>query len=237
MASRRAILLLWFLSFNPKRPGGWTRWPEKCSKPCEALPRRVKSSWAAEWPCSTRDTRDLDAWWDSAPQPDTERLLAETVRAVGEQHGLTLRVRRWGETQSFELLDSQRTVFGFQIAVRTQELVPPLPSAWPPVKIETFLDNVGAKMNAVVSRGAPRDLLDAHEVVRRGLTCVEDLWRAWQDKNPAASQAEAHVSVLRHLELLEQRRPLAAIDNHLERERAHEVRHWVRAKLCGKGPA
>lgn len=97
---------------------------------------------------------------------------------LGKRHGTTLRVRNWGETQSYELQNAGQTVFSFQVAVRSFALEPAALSAWPPVQIETLLDNLGAKMNALVARGVPRDFLDAYTVVERGIASIEELWAA-----------------------------------------------------------
>ncbi len=40
-------------------------------------------------------------------------------------------------------------------------------SAWAPIKIKTLRDNVGAKMNALVGRGAPRDFIDIAAAIAR----------------------------------------------------------------------
>ncbi len=182
--------------------------------------------------CEFRDTQDLDAWWESLPAGATETLLAEVMERVGERHGLLLRIRNWGETQSYELQKSEQTVFSFQIAVRSVSLEPPLASAWPPVQIETFLDNIGSKMNALVGRGAPRDFLDVFAVVSRGLADSHELWGAWARKNPSGLVAEAKLNVLRRLEELEARRPLDSIDDAQSQQDASSLRSWARTELC-----
>ncbi len=57
---------------------------------------------------------------------------------------------------------------------RSIELDPPLPSGWEPILVESLADNVGAKMNAVVERGAARDFLDVRELATRGIVTVEE---------------------------------------------------------------
>ncbi len=182
--------------------------------------------------CEYRDTRDIDAWWDTLPTADAELLLAEVMDRVGKRHGLTLRIRNWGETQSYELQDAGQTVFSFQIAVRSVRLEPPYPTAWPPVKIETLLDNLGAKMNALVGRGAPRDYLDVFTVVQRDLATADDLWDAWARKNVGKEITEGKVNGLRRLEELEARRPLSSIADIKSRDQAANVRSWIRNVLC-----
>ncbi len=182
--------------------------------------------------CNFRETRDLDAWWVKAPHPRTEDLLRATMNRVAHRHGYSLEIRKWGETQSYELREEGKTVFSFQIAVRDVQLEPPLPSVWDPVRIETFRDNLGAKMNALVGRGAPRDFLDVHEVCRRGLATVPDCWRTWSDKNPGRSVTEARANVVRHLELIESRRPLGTLKTEPDRSAARSIREWIKLSFC-----
>lgn len=186
--------------------------------------------------CAFRSTRDLDAWWHEGPEPATEALLENVLARVGSRHGMDIKVRRWGETQSYELQSHNRTVFSFQIAMRSVQLEPPLTSAWAPVQIETFRDNVGAKMNALVARGAPRDFLDVHQLARRGLVTTDDLWTTWHRKNRGVSAVEACAAVLRHLELLEARRPLSSISDEEAYRNAEQLRRWVRDALCRETP-
>lgn len=187
--------------------------------------------------CEYRDTRDIDAWWATLPSADAESLLLGVMEKVGTRHDLSLRVRNWGETQSYELQQAGQTVFSFQVAVRSVSLEPPRASAWPPVQIETLLDNIGAKMNALVGRGAPRDFLDVFTVVERGLATVEELWGAWSRKNPGQEVVEANVNVLRRLHELEVRRPLDSIADEAERANAAKLRAWVISNLCQKEPS
>jgi hypothetical protein len=155
------------------------------------------------------------------------------MQRVAASHGLELGTRSWGETQSYELKRGAKKIFSFQISLRDVQLDAPLASAWDPVKIETFRDNLGAKMNALVERGAPRDFLDTHEVCRRGLVTENGCWEAWSDKNPGQRFEEAKAKVLHHLEAIELRRPLASIPAVDERKAAQDLRQWVRESLCG----
>ncbi|MBI4602138.1 MAG: hypothetical protein HY721_09280 [Planctomycetes bacterium] len=185
--------------------------------------------------CEFRDTVDLDAWWARSAGPEAKEGVHEALAAVAKRRGLELVVRAWGETQSYELKRGTKKVFSFQISRRTVELDPPLESAWGPVKIETFRDNLGAKMNALVDRGAPRDMLDVHEVCRRRLASVEECWETWTSKNPGARVEAARGRVLHHLRTLEARRPLDRIPAGGEREWARAVRTWIRETLCKGG--
>jgi hypothetical protein len=176
---------------------------------------------------------DIDAWWDGDRRSETQALILEVLQMVAADHGLELGTRSWGETQSYELKRGAKKVFSFQISLRDVQLEAPLLSAWDPVKIETFRDNLGAKMNALVERGAPRDFLDAREVCRQELATETGCWEAWSDKNPGQPVEEAKPKVLHHLEAIELRRPLASIPSPDERRAAQEVRRWVRESLCG----
>lgn len=186
--------------------------------------------------CEFRGTLDLDAWWSADASEATERLIEAAMTEVAERNGLELAVRSWRETWSYELkrLDTRRAVFSFQISRRSVELEPPLESAWAPVRIETFSDNLGAKMSALVDRGAPRDFLDVYEVCRRDLVSVDDCWDLWRRKNPGLTIDEGKVRILHHLETLSARRPLESIPDASSRESARVVRQWIRSSLCNK---
>src|SRR5262245_14445337 len=155
-----------------------------------------------------RKTVDLDAWWAGSAEEAARHLLGVVIERVAGSHGYSARTRRWGETESYEILDGSRKVFSFQISKRDVQLDQPLPSHWPPVVIESFRDNLGAKMNALVERGAPRDFVDVFEVCQRGLATVDECWLTWTAKNPGQSAREARAKVLGRLSAIEARRPL-----------------------------
>lgn len=181
-----------------------------------------------------RTTVDLDAWWGEGARPDVESLLRRVLAAVAARHGLELGERQAGHsmTRSFELKEKGRKLFSFQIAPRDVELEAPRASAWPPVQLETLRDNLGAKMNALVGRGAPRDFLDVHALCQAGIARVEECWQTWREKNPGADIVQAKVTVLEHLSALEGRRPLEKIESGVEREAARGLRLWARSVLC-----
>jgi predicted nucleotidyltransferase component of viral defense system len=105
------------------------------------------------------------------------------------------------------------------------------PPAWQPILVESLADNVGAKMNALVQRGAPRDFLDIRELVRRGIASVEQCWDWWSRKNPSIDVRQARAQALRHLEEMEQRRPIDAIGDPRDRSAARRAREWIRRVL------
>ncbi len=178
-----------------------------------------------------RHTHDLDAWWKTRAHPAAEQVIRTTMQQVAVDQGLELRERRFGETVSFELLRGGQRLFSFQIAVRSIALEEPWASAWPPLRIETLFDNVGSKMNALVDRGAPRDFLDIQHVTDLGLVTIPLCWELWSKKNPDEVVEAAQRKVLFHLTSLENRRPLEAIPDASERERARRTREWFKQEF------
>jgi hypothetical protein len=175
-----------------------------------------------------RQSHDIDAWWKTRADPGAEGLIRAVMQEVAAEASMELLERRFGDTLSFELAQDGRRRFSFQIATRSIAVEEPQPSPWPPLRIETLPDNVGAKMNALVNRGAPRDFLDIHAVVVAGLLTTARCWDLWQAKNPAGSVDDARRNVLLHLASLDARRPLESIPDPAARERARQIRTWFR---------
>lgn len=182
--------------------------------------------------CPHRPTVDLDGWWRDRERQDTAALLEGVLRSIAAERGLAYRRRNFGDTQSFELVEGNKKVFTVQISTRSVALDEPLPSAWSPVLIETFRDNLGAKMNALVGRGAPRDFLDVFEVCHRGLATPADCWLLWERKNVGQDLKEAQSRVRFHLEQIEARRPVSTLTDPVERERTERLRAWVKEAFC-----
>jgi hypothetical protein len=178
-----------------------------------------------------RATHDIDAWWRDRADAAAETAIRRVMQRVAGDTGMTLQERRFGDTLSFELVRDGRQLFSFQIAVRSIALEEAVPSAWPPLRVETLADNVGAKMNALINRGAPRDFLDIHAVVTAGLLTTRRCWELWQAKNPGGSMDAARRNLLLHLASLDARRPLESIANPAERDRARQLRDWFRQNL------
>lgn len=175
-----------------------------------------------------RATQDIDAWWRHRPTGEDLTQLADAMRRVAETQGYAISHRRWSQTDSYEFRrpDSRKKQFSFQISVRDVTLDPPVPSSWPPVRLETLRDNIGSKMNALVERGAARDFLDIYRVVHDGLMTPEECWALYLTKNPGRTVEEASESVLSHLVQLEGRRPLDTITDPTERQAAETLRTW-----------
>jgi hypothetical protein len=178
-----------------------------------------------------RTTHDVDAWWAAAPDEAAWQTARTAMQRLAAEAGAEVLERGWGETRSCELKRGTRKLFSFQASIRTIGLDAPRPSAWAPLRLETFRDNLAGKMNALVGRGAPRDFVDVAEVCGRGLVTPADCWELWQLKNPGRPRLEAVADVLRHLNGIELRRPLDRLPA-TERDRAAAVRRFIREQLC-----
>ena len=178
-----------------------------------------------------RATQDIDAWWKEFRDTATFESVRARLEAVAAERGYTIAHRQFGTTDSLEFMPegANKKVFSFQISVRDFPLDETLVSVWPPLRIETFRDNIGSKMNALVNRGAPRDLLDIYRVVNDGLITGEECWNLWRQKNEGGDVTDAQGKVRTHLNRLEQRRPLESIPDAQERASAESLRRWYKA--------
>lgn len=185
-----------------------------------------------------RPTHDIDAWWSGRTSASMRQSVLQRLRTIlGEvatAHSLTVHERQTlSEVVSLQLKRGKQVVFSVQIAPRSVELEEPIGrdgSPWTPIPIETLADNIGAKMNALVNRGAPRDFLDVYTVVSAGLATVEDCWAWWQRKNEAVAVDLAKAQVLRHLAAIELRQPMEQIPAE-ERGHVAQRRRWFRESL------
>jgi Nucleotidyl transferase AbiEii toxin, Type IV TA system len=181
-----------------------------------------------------RQTKDIDAWWSKSSslieRQEAVQLLRQAMTQVGADNGLELQERSSATTLSLELKQGRTVIFSVQIADRDVEIDPPVVSPYPPVHIETLRDNIGAKMNALVNRGAPRDFVDVYAIVTEGIATVTEIWQCWQQKNERLDITTARLQVLRHINAIEQRRPIEQIPGD-QREQAMYVRRWIRQQL------
>jgi len=78
--------------------------------------------------CDCRATHDLDAWWDATAgegaKAQVRAVLREVLTGLGARHGLELSLRRFGDTESWELSRAGKKVFSFQVSTRTVQLAP-----------------------------------------------------------------------------------------------------------------
>lgn len=178
-----------------------------------------------------RQTHDIDAWWRSGIAEAGVQAIQKAMNQFAQTKGLSCNKKTFGDTLSFELAEGTKKVFSFQISTRSVELDRPLPSPWPPIQIETLADNLGAKMNALVNRGSPRDFTDIAKAVEAGLATVEECWTLWQRKNPSETVSSGKQRARLHLELLERRRPLESIQEPADRAAAAIIREWFKTHL------
>ena len=183
-----------------------------------------------------RQTYDLDAWWERDLPPGAAHnaiaLLRARMNELAAAQGLEVNERNWGDTHSLELLRAGRKVFSFQIAPRDIALDPSREAEWSPLRLESFLENLAAKMKALVNRGAPRDFADVTALCEAGYVEPAECWDLWLKKTPHGNVAEAKLAVLRTLEQIVTRRPLAQITDDMNRRAAARVRSFIRHKFC-----
>ncbi len=177
-----------------------------------------------------RETADVDAWWRSREEPAAIEAARRAFASAASAFGFTVRERRWGETLSLEALDGERKVFSFQVAVRSVELDEPLASPWGTIAIETLDDNIASKMQALVSRGAPRDFLDIKAVVDAGLITIARCWQLFAAKGSGMTPEDARLRVQAHLARLEARVPLDRVVVE-RRAAASALRDWFRDRF------
>jgi hypothetical protein len=93
--------------------------------------------------------------------------------------------------------------------------------------MENVADSVGAEMNALVSRGAPRDFVAVKAIVDAGIASGGACWAFWQRKNPSASIMFGKMAVQHNLAALMARVPLEHIPED-RRDDARALRTWFR---------
>jgi Nucleotidyl transferase AbiEii toxin, Type IV TA system len=141
-----------------------------------------------------RETYDLDGWWRSHESPETLEKLQNILQEIAEREGLSLQSKRFGEVVSLALSNKERKkVYSVQIASRSIYLDSPENSPWN-VPIETLRDNIGSKMKALITRGAPRDFIDIHKLCSEGKTNPEGCWEiaapVYHGGNPGQSDPQ-----------------------------------------------
>jgi hypothetical protein len=181
-----------------------------------------------------RPTADVDAWWEGGGAGERAALLDE-IEAVLQQFG-QVRRRSWGDVDSVELRGEDGTHFSFQVARRSARLHDPVPVPWPAgLRVDSLEDLAASKMEALVSRGAPRDFRDIRALCAADLTTPVELWALWTRRRDAAREtadcSQAALAVRTHLARIERVRPLETIDSPSDREAAGELRAWVKESL------
>lgn len=176
-----------------------------------------------------RTTHDVDAWWALDSTADQRHEVLRTLDLALKPFG-SVRTRAWGDVASVELQTGGRTVFSFQIAVRSAQLAQAAAAPWSPVLLDSFEDLIASKMVALVERGAPRDFRDIHAVCQAGLTNAAECWALWRRRQELsgddADSSRARLAVGTHLARIAQHRPLDSIADPGARAAAHQVREW-----------
>jgi hypothetical protein len=178
-----------------------------------------------------RSTNDVDARWANGHDAGALEAARTAFRDTAAQFGWQFRERAWADTVSLEAWDGTRKALSFQVAERTVELEAPTHGLWGYVGIESLDDNIGAKMNALVSRGAPRDFVDIKAVVDAGVTTAAECWSLWLRKNPTATVEYGKMAVQNNLAALIARTPLDKIAVE-RRPAAATLRAWFRDEFA-----
>ncbi len=179
-----------------------------------------------------RSTADVDAWWTERAGADERTRVVKVIEQALSRYG-AVKTRQWGDVTSVELAVSGKVVFGVQIAQRSAQLEASLPAPWPSgLLIDGLDDLLASKMEALVSRGAPRDFRDVHAVCDAALADRSELWSLWQRRREIAGEAadrrNAALAVRTHLERIERVRPLEKIADLGQREAAGALRAWFK---------
>jgi hypothetical protein len=182
-----------------------------------------------------RSTYDVDAWWQLDTTSQERQQVIDVLEGVLATYG-QVRRRTFGDVTSIELATAQRKkAFSFQIAQRSAQLTPSVSAEWTNIKLDSLLDLLASKMNALVQRGAPRDFRDIYAVCHASLTTPTQCWQLWQWRQQLtdddADIVRAKLAIAGHLERIEQYRPLAQIGSKEEQRQAESVRQWYREEF------
>lgn len=177
-----------------------------------------------------RVTHDVDAWWQENVSEEKKQEVVQTLQSRLRKFG-SVRIRVWGDLTSIELEQEGKTVFSFQIAVRSQRLEDLNVAGWIGIPLNSFQDLVATKMNALIQRGAPRDFLDIYSVCKMKLITIEECWNLWHRRQDLLGNEhnfyKARLAVETHLKRITLQRPLASIADNDVRDQARELREWV----------
>ncbi len=174
-----------------------------------------------------RSTNAIDARWLEESE-GARNAIHRTMEAVAASYSLELSHRSQPGYESWDLKKHGKAVFAFQVA-RKSIRVEPGKATWGHLRMESFSENLASKMNALVQRGAPRDILDVATVLKLGLASSHECWRLWKRKRQDVPLLAAQANVLKYLNALEARRPLNSITDPHERALAQESRASIRS--------
>jgi hypothetical protein len=221
------------LGLEPKRPTNIPAYAETCLQALVASGLNDKISLGSAFGLlhylDYRATHDVDASWDaSATRQEQDQVIAAiegALNAYGQ-----VRKRAWGDVVSVELVQSEKTVFSFQIAQRSDQLQPSGSATWIDVALDSFPDLVASKMVALIERGAPRDFRDIFALCNTGLTTPKECWNVWRKRQELAGSdsdtRRAKLAIETHVARIALHRPLDAIPDSDQKEEAEQVRAW-----------
>jgi hypothetical protein len=176
-----------------------------------------------------RPTHDVDAWWMPSASDEDQRQVIEVIERTLGSWGEVV-TRAWGDVVSIDLKRGGRTLFSFQIAVRSAQLRPSTPAPWVDIFLDSFADLLASKMVALVERGAPRDFRDIYALCQADLTTPQNCWELWRRRQQLTSSdtdsGRARLAVETHLARIAQHRPLQGIADATQRTEAEQVRNW-----------
>ncbi len=219
----------------PRQPADTSEYAEECLRALadQGMGERVSvgGAFGLLHYLDYRATRDVDAWWADDATADERQAVIGVLTEVLSEHG-EVRVRRWGDVTSIELMQGGRSTFSFQIALRSARLESPRPAPWVGVLLDSPADLISSKMVALVERGAPRDFLDIHAVCQNGLATPSACWALWQRRQGLAGSdsdlLRARLAIQTHLARITQHRPLESIADPQERADAQRLRQWFK---------
>ena len=182
-----------------------------------------------------RSTHDVDAWWTAAATGEARQrvlsIVTEALRPFGR-----VEQRQWGDVTSVELVEGGRTVFSFQVAVRSAQVGRPAPAPWVAVLVDDLDDLVASKMTALIERGAPRDFRDIRAVCAAELMAPADCWALWRRRQTMAGAdsdpRRAVLAIRSHLVRIESQRPLNGIADPSQRAEAAATRRWFATEFA-----
>jgi hypothetical protein len=176
-----------------------------------------------------RATYDVDAWWHGSP---TEKQKQEVIAVLSTTLAVfgSVNIRAWGDVVSIELSQVSKTVFSFQIALRTAILQEPISAGWIDIPLDSLSDLVASKMVALVERGAPRDFLDIYTICQADLLSIKECWLLWRRRQTLTGSdvdmTRARLAIETHLERISLHRPLESIPDLEQRQHARQLRDW-----------
>jgi predicted nucleotidyltransferase component of viral defense system len=176
-----------------------------------------------------RTTHDVDAWWNETVTVQDKNLISATLEKTLSKFG-KVKVRKWGDVVSIELVEENKTIFSFQLASRSVRLENSVSANWINVPLDSLPDLVASKMTALIERGSPRDFLDIFSICQSELVTISECWSLWRKRqalvNSDENTARAKLAIETHLVRIATHRPLHKITNTLEREQAETLRNW-----------